>query len=141
MVAGKLEHVTMEQVRPGLRRHTDRASSLDTVLRVLRAGLDAELLHRVWKWQRQVDAVVPVVMHGAIQEVLHAELLPSCDRDAATLSQAAARWIARVDRAAREYDERGHVASLERQCFDRFVVDDRSDRRVARLDERRGRFH
>ena len=141
MVAGKLEHVAVEQIRTGLRRHADRASSLDAVLRVLRAGLDAEFLHRVWKWQREVDAVVPVVMHGAIQEVLHAELLPSCDGDAATLSQAAARWIARVDRAAREHDERGHVASLERQCFDRFVVDDRSDRRVARLDERRGRFH
>ena len=64
----------MEQVRAGLRRHTDRAPSLDTVLRVLRAGLDAELLHRVWKWQRQVDAVIPVVVHGAIQE----DCTPNC---------------------------------------------------------------
>ena len=60
----------------------------------------------------------------AVEQVLHAELLAAGDRDAAALSQAAARGIARVDRAAGEHDERGHVAALERQCFDRFVVDD-----------------
>src|SRR5439155_2524447 len=61
MVARELEHVTAEQVRACFGRDADRAARLDAVLRVLRAGLHTELLHRVGERQRQVDAVIPVV--------------------------------------------------------------------------------
>ena len=93
------------------------------------------------KRQRQVDAVVPVVVHRAVEQILHAELLAAGDRDAAALCQAAARRIAGVHRTASQDDERGDVATLERQRLDGLVVDDCSDRRVARFDERRGRLH
>ena len=56
---------------------------MHAVLRVLRAGLDPELLHRIGKRQRQVQAVVRVVVHRAVEQVRHAERLAAGDRDAA----------------------------------------------------------
>ena len=141
MVARELEHVTAEQVRACFGRDADRAARLDAVLRVLRAGLHTELLHRVGERQRQVDAVIPVVVHRAVQQILHTELLAAGDRDAAALGQTAARGVASIHRPTSQEDEGGHVAALERQRLDLLVVDDLSDGRVARLDERCGRCH
>ena len=140
MVASELEHVAAVEVRARFGGDAHRAARLHAVLRVLRAGLHADFLHRIGKRQRQVDAVVPVVVHRTVEEVLHAELLTARDRDAAALSQAPARGIAGIDGTASQDDERGDVAALERQRLDGLVVDDCADRGVARLDERRGRF-
>ena len=91
MVPRKFERVAVEHVGARLGGNADRAAGLESVLRVLRARLYAELLHGVGERQGQVHAVIDVVVQRTVEEVCHAELLASGDGDPTALREAPAR--------------------------------------------------
>src|SRR5678815_2233985 len=89
VVAREFEQVAVERVGAALGRDARRPAGFVPVLRVLGAGFDLELLHRVREGQREVVTVVDVVMQRAVQQVCDAERRTSADRNAARLRQAA----------------------------------------------------
>src|SRR5512141_15325 len=112
MVSGKFKHVAMKRIGARFGGEASRAARLVSVLRVLRAGFNLELLHGVRERQYQVVAVVYVVVQGSVEQVGDAERLTTGDGDASRLRQAAARRIARVHGGADGDDERRHVTAF-----------------------------
>ena len=144
MMAGELEQIAVERVGARLGRGVDRRAGVKPVLRVLRAGLHAELLQRVRERQRQVEVVVRVVVKSRRRagrrrrtpgrpppNSRRRPMRPGCSGSTTT--------PVRTDGAG-DLDQVRGVAAVERQLLDPFVLDDAADRGVARFDERRRRF-
>ncbi len=124
VVAEELEQVGVKEVRARLGRDVDRRAGVEAVLRVLRAGLDAELLQRVGERQRQVEVVVGVVVQRAVEHVGDAERLAAGHRDATPPCMLRLDDGPGVHRGAGETGSGRRVAAVERQLLDPLVLDD-----------------
>ena len=101
---------------------------------------DAEFLQRVREGQRQVQVVVGVVVHRAVERVGDAVRQAAADRDRDAARVVARRRRLLIDRRSGEHQQAGHLAPLQRQLDDALVFDDFADAGAAHVDERRRGF-
>ncbi len=137
LVAHELEGIAVQVVRPGLRHGIDRRARVHAVLRAQPAGRDAEFLQRVGKRHRQVGVVVDVVVHGAVQRVGDAEVQAPGHGDVDAAGHGPVRRGAGLHGRAREHDQVGDLAPLQRQFHDALVFNYVADAGAANVDNRR----
>ena len=142
VVTEELEGVAAERVRAGLGHGVDRATRVRAILRRHRARLGAEFLHGIGERQRQVQVVVRVVVHRAVEDPGHAERQAAGQRirlAAVAAAHAAARrvelWLRH--RSGKQRQQIGRIAAVQRQLHDALVVHHLADAEVARLDRLR----
>ena len=58
---------------------------MHSILRHERAGLDFEFLHGIWEWERQVQSVVWIVVHRAVEQIRMPDLPSSNGNSCAAL--------------------------------------------------------
>ena len=147
IVAHKLKQIPVKLVGSGLRhrRYCRRIS----VLGVYAAGLDLELLHRIWKGHVHCRSSHVIHVIGTVQTVPRAPTgaasngedrrRPGSPPDSHNIDRLRAGAL--IDGSAGEYDQIGHVASVERQFQYPFVFDHRTDSRIPRVYESRVRLN
>ena len=120
----------------------DRRARVHAVLRGEARRSDPELLQRVGEGQRQVGVVLRVIVHGAVEQVGHAEGQAAGDGHVDAAAEAAAVRAAGVDGGARPA-RAGCVTSpsLERQLEDAFVFNHLADAGAADVHQRRRGFN
>ena len=137
-VAQELEHIAGDAVGARLGHRVDRGARVHPVLGVEPARRDAELLQRVREGERQVQVVLRVVVHGAVEQVRHAEGLAAGDRDAHAAGHRPVRRLRDLHGRARDHHELDRVPAVERQREDLLVADDVADAGALDVDQRRG---
>ena len=140
LVAKELEQVAVEVVGARLRDRVDRRPGSHAVVGRQAARRDAEFLQRVRERQRHAAAALQVVVHGAIEKVRHAEGLTAGHRHTHAAGEVVGRRRSCLHRGAREHDQVGNLASLERQLENPLLLDHLADAGAAHVDERRSRF-
>ena len=140
VVAQELERVAVEHVGSRLGHGVHRRARVHAVLRRQAARRHAELLHRIRERQRQAAGVLRVVVHGAVEDVGDAGVHAARDRDADTALKILRVGPAGDEGGARQHDEVGHLASLERQRHDPLLLDDRADAGAPHVDDGRRGF-
>ena len=141
VVPRELEGVPREAVRARLRHGVDRRPRFDSVLCGQTAGRDTELLQRVRERQRVVDVLLLVVVVCAVQNVRDAGFESAPHRDPHAARRAPRGVDSRLHRRAREHEQVGHLAALERQLEDTLVLDHGADAGAAHVHERRRGVH
>ena len=107
MIAEELEQVAPQIIRTRLGHRVDRGPRVNAVLGGQAARGNLELLQRIRERQRQAAGVGRAVVHGAIEEVSHAEALASGDGDEDAALEAPPLRLAnarRVLKASVEFD-------------------------------------
>jgi hypothetical protein len=140
-VAIELEEVAGEPVGAGFGDRVDRRAGVHAVLRRETGRRHAEFLERIRERQRQVGVVLRVVVHGAVEQVRHAEGQPARHRHVDAAAKAAAVGAAGVHGRSGEHEQGGDVAPLERQLDDALAFHDFADAGAANVDERRRGFN
>ena len=141
-MARELEDRAVQLVGARLGRGVDLRDR-PAVLRVEQAGDDVELLQRVHRRQQHVGVEVQVGVLDPVERVVVVvdALAGDVQREAVALPAHALLALARRGTVGRGAgDERGElqvVPSIQRQLDDRPVLDDRADRRVRGLQQRR----
>src|SRR5262249_46245168 len=102
-------------VRTGLSHAIDGSAGVHTVLGHQCACFDFEFLHGVRKGKRQVQAVIWIVVHCTIEQILDAVDLASGDRNRCSTLHGAAGCNAGLHRDARQGDEIRDLPSVEGQ--------------------------
>ena len=114
---------------------------MDAVLRGEAARRDAELLERVGKRQREIDVLLRVVVRGAVERVADAGRQAAGHGNPDAPRRGAVRGFGRLHRRAREHEQVGDLASLQRELDDPLLLDHRADARAAHVHDRRRGFH
>ena len=141
-MARELEHRAMELVGARLGGGVDLRDG-PAVLGVEQAGEDVELLQRVHRRQQHVGVEVQVGVLDPVERVVVEVDALAGDVEGEAVALPAHALLALAGRRpvrGRARDQRGElqvVASVERQLDDRAVLDDRADRGVLGLQERR----
>ena len=138
LVPEELEPIAAEFVRARLRDRIHRRRRVHAVLGGQSARRDAELLHRVGERERQIEVVVRIVVHRAVQDICDAGAESTGDRYGHGIgSLPLAADVGRVHGGARQDDEVSHLPALQRKLHDALVLDDFSNTRALHIDQRR----
>ena len=109
------------------------------------AGLRLELLQRVREWQRKVQVVAWIVVHGPVQHVCHAERQSAAQRvglpAVAAAHHAACKDLHLRHRRRQILQEVCRVPPVQRQVEDAPVVHHLADAEVSRFDHLRVRLN
>ena len=117
-VADELEQAAVNLVRSGLRDRIHHRVGVQAVARGDAVRLDAELLQRVGKRERQVDVGMRVVVIAAVEQVVVAVLLAARDgyadrADVIVRRDEAPGGVRRNARAAGKQDQIGRLPAVQ----------------------------
>jgi hypothetical protein len=141
VIAEELKRIAAEAIAARLGDGAHRRARVHPVLGVEPARCDAEFLKRVGEGERQIEVVLRVVVHGAIEEVRHAVRESAAHRDPQAARHGPVWRRRRLHSRSRNDDELRRVAAVERQREDLLVPDHFADAGALDVDERRGALH
>ena len=114
---------------------------MNAVLGGQAARRQPEFLQCIRKRQREAGGGRGIVVHRAVEQVCHAEPLPSGHRYVHAALKAAGVRLAGLDGRARQEDEVGDLTALQRELHNPLVLDHGPDARALDIDERRRGFN
>ena len=147
-IAHELKEVPVKVVGAGLGHDVNRAGTVLPVLRRQRAGLDLELLQRVWERKRQTQIIDRVVVRPAVHHVSQGTVGAAASYGDGSLVGIVLARVKLADVAERnrrggsgEVNELSGLAAIERELNHALRIDQLSDPRAARLHETCVRLH
>ena len=143
VIAHKLKRVAMQLIRARLGDRVDLAARSPAAARSgAAADFHLKLLERIREREWHLRVVIRIVMHGSVQGIHHSELQSASDGDKISCSTRTPNKTARyracnpLDSGARDCDQVGDPAPLQRQFQNPLVLDDRTHSRAPRFHER-----
>src|SRR5262245_28846954 len=99
------------------------------------AGLNLEFLQRIRKWQRKIEVVIGIVMHGSIEKVSHSRPQAAADRDTLSSRHTPGGVAFYCDGSSGKRDEVRHLTPIQGQLKDPLILDDLTDTTRAGLNQ------